>query len=280
MTTQPGVGDSQATYWSGAGVAWVEEQKLLDHVLAPFEKILVQDGDYEPGDRVLDVGCGTGTTTLAVASRTRSAHCTGVDIAEPVIKAARARAEREGLAAKVTFICDDAQTYAFEPASFDAIISRFGVMFFEDTVAAFANLRRAARDGATLRFIAWRSPAENPFMTTAERAAAPLLPDMPPRKPDAPGQFGLADRNRIQRVLGESGWSEIDIKRIDPTCTFPERELIRYFTRLGPLGRMLEQQDEQTRKRVIDTVRPAFDPFVHGDEVRIVGACWDVSARA
>jgi hypothetical protein len=153
-------------------------------------------------------------------------------------------------------------------------------MFFEDSVAAFANLRRAARDGAALRFVAWRSAAENPFMTTAERAAAPLLPDMPARLPDAPGQFAFADRKRIDGILSESGWTEIEIRPVAPTCTFPERELMTYFTRLGPLGRMLEQKDDETRRRVAEAVRPAFDPYVHGSEVRIVAACWDVSARA
>ena len=117
-------------------------------------------------------------------------------------------------------------------------------------------------------------------MTTAELAAAPLLPDMPPRRPDAPGQFALADRSRIDRILGESGWTEIEIRPVDPTCTFPERQLVTYFTRLGPLGRMLEQKDDETRRRVAEAVRPAFDPYVYGSEVRIVAACWDVSARA
>ena len=147
----------------------------------------------DPERRVLDVGCGTGSTTLAVARLLGAkGRCTGIDISEPMIAAARARAEREGTPA--SFIRADAQTHAFEPASFDMIISRFGVMFFDDSVRAFANLRRAARDDAELRFIAWRSAAENPFMTTAERAAAPLLPNLPARRPDAPGQFAFADR--------------------------------------------------------------------------------------
>jgi SAM-dependent methyltransferase len=250
----------------------------MDQVLEPFEKLLVEAVAYEPGDRVLDVGCGTGTTTLAVAQRTRAGHCTGIDISEPVISAARARAGRGRIPA--TFICADAQSHAFGPAGFEAIISRFGVMFFDDSVAAFANLRRAARDGAVLRFVAWRSAAENPFMTTAERTAAPLLPDMPPRQPDAPGQFAFADRDRIFRTLSESGWVEIDVRPMDPTCTFPERELVPYLSRFGPLGRMLEQKDEQACRRVVETVRPAFDPYVHGSEVRFVAACWDVNARA
>ena len=109
-----------------------------------------------------------------------------------MIAAARARAERERTPAD--FVCADAEVHAFEPASFDTIISRFGVMFFDDPVRAFANLRRAARDDARVRCIAWRSAADNPFMTTAERAAAPLLPTLPARRPDAPGQFAFANR--------------------------------------------------------------------------------------
>jgi hypothetical protein len=96
-------------------------------------------------------------------------------------------------------------------------------MFFDDPVRAFANLRRAARDDAELRFIAWRSAAENPFMTTAERAAAPLLPNLPARPPDAPGQFAFADRRRVHAVLEDSGWTEIDIRPIDVPRTLSER---------------------------------------------------------
>lgn len=117
-------------------------------------------------------------------------------------------------------------------------------------------------------------------MTTAERAAAPLVPDLPPRRPGQPGQFAFADPGRVHRILAESGWSGIDLRPVDAVCTLPERELVRYFTRLGPLGMILPEADERTRARVVDTVRPAFDPFVRGEEVRFTAACWAVSARA
>ncbi len=227
---------------------------------------------------MLDVGCGTGGTTLAVARRLGTlGHCTGIDISEPMIAAARARAEREGTPA--SFIRADAQEHLFAPASFDMILSRFGVMFFDDCVRAFANLRRAAQGHAELRFVAWRSPAENPFMTTAERAAAPLL-SIPARRPDAPGQFALADERRLYGILQESGWAEIDIARLDVVCTLPEKELVGYLTRLGPLGLALREVDEQTRTKVIEIVRAAFDPFVYGAVVRFTAACWKVGARA
>jgi SAM-dependent methyltransferase len=271
--------DEQITLWNGvAGQAWVDEQALLDRVLAPFQDLLVKAVRASAARRVLDVGCGTGSTAVAVARLLDGGRCTGIDVSEPMIAAARARAERER--APASFLRADAQVYAFEPGSFDMIISRFGVMFFADPVQAFANLRRAAEDDAGLRFVCWRSAAENPFMTTAERAAAPLLPGLPARQPDAPGPFALADEGRLARILEESGWTAIDIQPIDVPCTLPEPELDRYLTRFGPVGLALGAVDEPTRTRVIQTVRAAFDPFVHGGEVRYTAACWMVGARA
>src|SRR5262249_25135771 len=160
----------------------------------PFEELLVEAVSAELGSKardvldILDVGCGTGGTTLAVARRLgANGRATGVDISDLMIAAAQARAEREGVAAR--FFSANAQVHTFEPASFDTIISRFGVMFFDDPILAFRNVRRAAKDDAGLRLVVWRSAAENPFMTTAERAAAPLLPNLPARRADGPGQF-------------------------------------------------------------------------------------------
>lgn len=272
--------DQQTRLWNGpGGRAWVEAQEVLDQMFKPFEALLVEAVSAGSRRRVLDVGCGTGATTLAVARVLgATGRCTGVDISNPMIATARARAGRESTPA--VFICANAQVHAFEPASVDMIISRFGVMFFDDPVRAFANLRRAAADDADCRFVVWRSAADNPFMTTAERAAAAILPNLPARRPDAPGQFAFANGDRVASILEESGWAGIDIRPIDVACTFPEKELVRYLTQLGPVGLMLQETDDGTRARVIETVRPAFDPFVHGPEVRFTAACWMVAARA
>ncbi len=279
MDVTHGRDDEQARFWGVAGRAWVELQELLDRMYRPFENQLVEAVSATPGRLVLDVGCGTGGITLAVARLLGAkSSCVGIDISDPMIAAARARAERESLPA--SFICGNAQVYPFEPASCDMIMSRFGVMFFDDPVQAFANLRRAARDNADLRFIAWRTAAENPFMTTAERAAAPLLPNLPARQPDAPGQFAFANGQRVRTILEKSGWAEIDIRPNDVVCTLPERELVPYLTRLGPVGRILQEVDDRTRAQVVETVRPAFDSYVYGTEVRFTAACWMVSARA
>jgi SAM-dependent methyltransferase len=271
--------NDQTTLWNGvAAQAWVDAQELTDQVFRPLNGILVDASVASAGGRLLDVGCGTGSTTLAAARLLGAkGQCVGIDVSQPMIAAAQARAELDGVAAR--FLRADAQTYAFEPGSFDTVISRFGVMFFDDPVRAFANLLGAVRRGGDLRFIAWRSAAENPFMTTAERAAATVLPNMPARQPDGPGQFAFADRDRVHGILDESGWAEIDIRPIDVSCGFAATGLMAYATRFGPLGRMLPELDEPTRTRVIGAVRPAFDAYVHGDEVRFDAACWMVRAR-
>jgi SAM-dependent methyltransferase len=269
-----------AAAWNGvAGQAWVDEQQLLDRTFEPIQELLAEAAAARGASAVLDIGCGSGATTLAVARRLGArGHATGVDISAPLVAVAQARARREGVNAQ--FIRADAQTHDFEPASFDLMISRFGVMFFDDPVAAFANLRRAAMPACSLQLVVFRSIAENPFMTTAERAAAPLLTNLPPRKPDAPGQFAFADRERVRGILAGAGWSQAGLTPIDIDCGFPVADLERYFTRFGPLGQVLREADDATRQRVIEAVRAAFQRFVRDGEVRFTAACWLVSARA
>ena len=272
--------EEQAALWNGAnGRAWVDVQALLDRMYKPLEDLLVATVSATSARQVLDVGCGTGATALAVAQHLGAqGACTGVDVSEPMIAAARARAEQAHLPAR--FLCADAQRHAFDPGVFDLVISRFGVMFFDDPVRAFANLRRAARQDAALRLIAWRSAVENPFMTTAERAAAPLLPALAPRKQGGAGQFAFADKAWVSSMLEKSGWTDVDLQPIDVVCAFPKAGLRPYLNRLGPVGRALDGADEPTRDRVLDMVLPAFDSYIYGDEVRFTAACWMISGRA
>jgi SAM-dependent methyltransferase len=278
---QPEAADDQQTkLWNGpAGRAWIDLQEGLDQAFLPFEDLLADEVSALSARSVLDVGCGTGSTTLAVARRLGpNGRSVGIDLSEPMITFARARAEREGTPA--SFMSANAQTHTFEPGGFDLCISRFGVMFFDDPVRAFTNLRHATRAGGALRFITWRPANENPFMTTAERTTAPLLPDLPARRPDAPGQFAFADPARVQAIVGASGWQEIDIQKVDRACAFPETYLLPYLTRLGPVGLALQQADDRTRTQVVDTLRAAFTGHVHDGTVRFTAACWLVAARS
>jgi SAM-dependent methyltransferase len=279
MTTLTPGYDEQSAIWNGAaGQAWVAEQGLLDQMFKPLEEALTEAVWTISPRALLDVGCGTGATTLAAARlRRQDSTIVGIDVSEPMIAAARARAKAEESPAQ--FICADAQTFAFEPGIFDLVISRLGVMFFADPVAAFSNLRRAAADYAQLRMIVFRSADENPFMTTAEQAAQPLLPTVPARV-EGPGQFAFADPDLVETILCRSGWQSQGTEPIDFECSFPASELTRYFTRLAPVGRVLDKAKEATRAAVIDAVHSAFQPFVEGNQVRFKAALWMISAQA
>jgi SAM-dependent methyltransferase len=271
--------DEQSAIWNGAaGYAWVAEQDLLDQMFKPLEEALTDSVWTISPHALLDVGCGTGATTLASARlRRRDSTIVGIDVSEPMIAAARARAKAEDSPAQ--FICADAETFTFEAGVFDMVISRLGVMFFANPEAAFSNLRRAAADDAELRMLAFRSADQNPFMTTAERAAQPLLPTVPARV-EGPGQFAFADPDRVETILCRSGWQSIDTEPLDLECSFHASELTRYFTRLGPLGRVLDETNEATRGAVIEAVHSAFQPYVQDDQVNFKAALWMIAARA
>jgi SAM-dependent methyltransferase len=271
----------QAALWNTtAGRTWAELQDLLDRVLGPFVQPVVEAGFPGPGGRVVDIGCGAGATTLAMASKLGSdGLALGVDISAPLVETAKARAADAGLGC-AAFIQADAQTYAFEADAFDAVISRFGVMFFDDPEAAFANIRRGVRRDGRLAFVAWRSPAENAFMTTGVRAAAPFLPQMPAPVPDAPGQFGFADGARVRRILEGAGWRDVEVAPLDLPLTIAEPDLMTYVTRMGPAGLALQQADDELRARIVAALEDAFRPFVRDGEARFDTACWQVAARA
>jgi SAM-dependent methyltransferase len=269
-------GIDQSTIWNGhAGRAWVEQQELLDGMLrAARDKLL---DVLRPGDRVIDVGCGTGATTLAAADRVgANGSALGVDISEPMIAHARRRAERSG--SRATFVVANAEDYRFEPESHDAVISRFGVMFFDNAVRAFSGLRKALTSKGRLRFIAWRKPSDNPFMTTSERAVGHLLPNLSPRDPDAPGQFAFADPKKVEGILERSEWRGVTLEPIDLACAFPVEALDRYVSQMGPVGVALQEADESTRAKVIALAKAAFDAYRVGDEIRFTAACWLVDA--
>ncbi len=272
---------AQAELWNGqAGRNWVEQNALLDRLLDPLVPPLVDAVRRHGAQAVLDVGCGAGATTFAVASSLGGqGRCTGLDLSAPLIDLARRRAADQHVD-NADFVVADAQQHAFPPGTFDALVSRFGVMFFDDPVAAFANLREAARPGAGLACIAWRGTDENPFMTAAERAAAPLLPEPPPRAPNAPGQFAFADPDRVSGILAAAGWRDVALEPLDIACELSVADLDVYAVRMGPVSLALPGLEPDHREAVIAAVKRGFAPFVTDDVARFTAACWMVTANA
>jgi SAM-dependent methyltransferase len=270
--------DDQAALWNGEmGQTWVEMASVTDQLFEPLTAPLLEAAGAG-ASALLDVGCGAGFTTLALARELGpGARPVGADISGPLLLAARERANAAGV--PIDFVFGDAQTFDFDPASFDLIVSRLGVMFFADPVAAFANLRAAATDKARLRFVCWRDPSENPFMTLTARATKGLL-DLPARIPNTPGPYGLADAERTRGILADAGWSEVEVRPYDATCAMPAGELMTFLTRIGPLREALAEADDERREAVLEAVRTAAEPYIEGDRASFEAALWIVDATA
>ena len=207
----------------------------------------------------------------------------GADLSAPMLDRARADAARAGLA-NVEFAQADAQVHPFDPASFDAVISRFGVMFFADPVAAFANVRRALRPEGRIAFACWQPLTANPWYGLPRSAALEHVPPPPALPADAPGPFALADPDRTRLLLRDAGWHDIDIAPHDTTLLLGgpgSLDTAVDFLRTGSLGHsLLANVDAASATRALDAVRAALTPFTEADGVRLPAAIWLVTARA
>lgn len=275
---------NQTDYWNGrAGETWVELNRLLDMELQPLGRAAMAALAPRPGERVLDIGCGGGETSLDLAQAVgQTGAVLGVDLSRPLLDLAAQRAGALGL--RVRFEAADAQTAdlaVIAKAPFDAAFSRFGVMFFADPTAAFANIRKALKPQGRLAFVCWRPPQDNPVMTAPMNAVAHLLPPSPPSDPLAPGPFAFADPDRVRRILGEAGWNDIVVRPFDAKVGgwTPEDALI-VAQRVGPLGAALRENPD-LRPTVLDAVVGELERHIEADgKVRMDAAVWIVTATA
>jgi SAM-dependent methyltransferase len=270
---------AQIDYWNAiAGSVWARYQAQLDRQIEPLGQAAIAALAPRPGERILDVGCGCGATILALAQRVApGGSVVGVDISEPMLEIARNRPRpADNLA--IEFRNADAQASDLGRGVFDAAFSRFGVMFFSDPAAAFANIRAALKPGGRLAFVCWRPLAENPWMAAPMAAGAALLPPMPPPDPLAPGPFAFADPARVQDILAVAGFSGIDISRFDtPVGGGDLEETVDLSLHVGPLGMALREAP-QLREPVTAAVREALRPYLTPSGVMAPAAVWIVRA--
>jgi SAM-dependent methyltransferase len=269
----------QSTYWNEqAGPTWAELSPLLDRQIEAVGRRAVEALAPRPGERLLDVGCGCGATTLALAARVApGGEAVGLDISRPMLEVARARLAAAGVAG-ARFVEGDAEAFDFAPERFDGLFSRFGVMFFSDPPAAFGNLLRALKPGGRMTFACWRDMAENPWMTAPLAAAGSLLPAAEPGDPDAPGPFALADAGRVRRILEAAGFAEVTIEPMDVQVggnTLDDS--LTLALRVGPLGARLREAPELAP--VAGAVRAVLAAHLRGGVVLMDGAVWIVGAR-
>ena len=277
---------AQAEHWNaGEGVAhWVDNQARYDRMNAPFAAMILDAAGLRPGTDVLDIGCGCGSTTLAAARLVAPGQAIGLDLSGPMLARARADAEAAGLG-KVEFRQGDAQVHPLEPARFDAVLSRFGVMFFADPVAAFANIRSATRPAGQLVFVCWQPLAANEWLLVPGAALAEHVP--PPGgfgSSDEPGMFAFADPDRIRQILAGAGWRDVKITSKQAPMLVGGGGSVEDavdFLRTGSMGRMmLAGADPDTADRALASVRAALAAHADAEGVRLGAAVWLVQAAA
>jgi SAM-dependent methyltransferase len=273
----------QIAYWNGAGgQRWAVRQPVQDVLLQPIADILIDRAGVKSGERVLDVGCGSGSTSFAFAQAVGSTgHVMGIDISTPML--ARAR-EVTPPGAPVEFVLADATVHAFVPESFDLLASRFGVMFFADPALSFANMRRAMRRSGRLAFACWREPRENPVFMTPLQAVYRHVPKMPPPGPEDPGPFAFASEARVKRVLGAAGFTGIAMEpcnlALDVAVGRGLDAAVRSALEIGPAARALAEQPPEVVDAATQSVREVLAPYLKGQTVPLDAAIWIVTARA
>jgi SAM-dependent methyltransferase len=278
LTGDEGPNAAQIAYWNNsAGPTWVAMQDALDAQLHDLGLRAIAALGLREGERVIDIGCGCGDTTMELAGRVgRSGRVTGADISMPMLDVARRRAGELSLG-WASFVRAGAQTWRFEPA--DAAFSRFGVMFFADPAAAFANIRRALAPAGRLAFVCWRVMAENHWMSIPLAAVAPLLPATPSPPADAPGPFAFADRGRLSRILADAGFTDVAIEPHDQAIGQDDLEsAVRTTMNMGPIG-LAVRENPQLQAPIAAAVRSALAPYAGPDGVKLPSATWIVTAR-
>jgi len=266
--------------WQGAaGETWAAEWRRTDRSFTAVTEKLLERTRGLTFSTVLDIGCGAGELSLAIARGRPDVRVMGVDVSPPLVVAAR---QRGANLANVSFDLEDAAAWS-APAGFvpQLLVSRHGVMFFDDPPAAFANLARQADSGALLVFSCFRTPAENPFFTDVAR----LLPQPPAPPPEGtPGPFAFADRDRVISILSEGGWEGIamdpfDFAMVTGAGADPVEDALSYFSTIGPAAAAAREMDEDARREFLDRVRDLARSNCREGVVSLHAAAWIVTAR-
>jgi len=273
---------AEIAYWNGpGGERWLSQQRTHDQLLAGVANILLERAAAAVGEFVLDIGCGCGATSIALARRVApSGRVLGVDVSAPMLERARQLAPRE---LSINFQLADATVYPFEPGRADLLCSRFGVMFFADPVQSFSNMRRGLRRGARLVFACWREPRRNSCAMLPLQEAYRHVPRLPEPGPDDPGPFSFASERRVGSILERAGFSSIEFEPVDLSFDLALGQgletAVDTALQFGPTSRALDGQPPTLRSAAAASIRAALASYEVRGTVPLAGALWIVSAR-
>jgi len=271
----------QAAYWNGpAGRRWMERQDTQDILLAPISQLSLDRAHPAKGERVVDIGCGCGATTIELARRVgTTGYVLGVDVSAPMLGRARERAPAD---LPLEFVLADATLHVFEPGRSDLLFSRFGVMFFAEPAVSFANIRKGLRTGGRVVFACWREPRQNPWMMIALQEAYKHVPRLPEMGPEDPGPFSFASEQRVRRILSEAGFSSIAMEACDVALDVAFgrglEAAVSSALEVGPVSRALEGQPSEVVAAVENAIRRVYAPLANGDTIPLGASVWIVTA--
>lgn len=257
----------------------LEYEQELEELAARYDPLLLAAADLQPGDRVLDIGCGSGPSSRALGRTNPSGQVLGVDVSAAMIRQARARSRAEGLA-NVAFEQGDAGAHPLPAASFDIAVSRFGAMYFGHPEAAFAHVGQALRPGGRLALVAWRDAAQNEWMTAMATALAPER-GLPTRPAGSPGAFGLAEEAGVRRILGDAGFTDVVLQEAsEMVCLGPDAGRAYAMVSTQGLAReALDGLDGDTRAEALDRLRAVLTAHETPEGVLFGSACWVITAH-
>ena len=278
----PGDNSEQIAEWNGAlGERWVAMRQEIDRFVVPFGNAALKAAAPQLGERVIDVGCGCGDTSIELARMVgTSGAVLGIDVSHPMLAVARSRGALAN-GAHLAFREGDASE-AELPANTDLLFSRFGVMFFSQPSPAFSHMRKSLRAGGRCVFVCWRAPRDNPWAMTplsAARAAMGVTPA--PADPNAPGPFAFADEERLRAILSGAGFGEIDVQRFDAAISLgaTPRSAADSVVQIGPVSRLVREVGAEHLPIIVDAVERALAPLAAPDgHVSLDGSTWIVSA--
>src|SRR5262245_52586829 len=275
----------EVQYWNSAHTRpWADEYEPIDRLFAGLTRVALDHAAPNLGERVIDIGCGSGTTVLELAARVGpSGYVLGADVSKPSVAKARERIAAATVHQAEIMLCD-VSTHIFPANSFDLAFSRFGVMFFADPIATFANIRKAMKPDGRLALAVFRTPQENQWATAPLAAVRHLLPPITPPGPEEPGQFSWADAARFHRILESAGFQNVSLTPHDPAMPIAAHggaaEATSLMFRIGPVVRATSNASEQQKNEV----RAALEAFFRSHEgplgIVLPGATWIVTARA
>ncbi|MEZ4299144.1 MAG: class I SAM-dependent methyltransferase [Polyangiaceae bacterium] len=271
-------------YWNGNGAArWLANYDAIGAQIKVLGTLALDRAAFAPESRVLDVGCGGGDSTVEIAQRLGPrGSVTGLDVSGPLLQRAIEKAFSAGVA-NASFTRADAQTATLPEAVFDGMFSRFGVMFFADPRAAFANIRRALRPGARMCFLCWRAMADNPMMHVPATAVSKVV-EVSIAAPHAPGPFAFADCDRLRGILEGAGFTELGFEKLDEVLSVgpsPDLDATAVFlSTMGPAGAALTAAEPDVKQAGIAAIREAIEPYHTPGGLRMSSATWIVTGRA